>query len=208
MPENPVLYNPPTKNPLARSQAVIPDSEVTHGRLGPALAALNLRQRKFVSALLDTGGTNYKRCAMMAGYVGNDDTMAVTGHRLAHDSKVLAAIEEESKRRVRASVSMATSQLVTIAESTPLVKDKLKAIEMILNRGGMHALTESRTTVEHTTDQLGMVERITQLATKLGMDPKALLGQHLPASAPSEPEPIDVEFEEVEPSEQGLEDLL
>jgi len=187
------------------SRLAISDAEVDHGRLGPAMQALLPRQRKFVVAMLDGGGTKYSRYAQIAGYSGDAEALASTGHRLAHDTKILAAIQEEGIRRVRASVGMATSQLVTLAETAPLHKDRLKAIEMILNRSGLHALTEHKVTVEHPTDPLSIVERIATLANKLGIDPKKLLGNN----AQTESAPVvDAEFTEVEAGTEGLEDLL
>jgi len=177
------------------------------GKLGDAMLQLLPRQRKFVVALLETGTTNYTRAAKMAGYGGNSESgLRVQASRLAHDPRIIRALREEGERRLRASAVMATSVLINIAENGLTAKDRLKAAEMILNRTGLHALTEHKTTVEHTTDELGKIERITALARGLGLDPAKLLGQNAAPSLPA-PKPVDVEFTEVG-STAGLEDLL
>ncbi len=180
-------------------------AHLDEGKLGPKMQVLLPRQRLFVAALLETGSNNHMLCAKLAGYVGDNSTLARTGHRLAHDDAVLDAIEEESKRRLRASIIMATSRLVLIAENSPQDKDKLKAIEMILNRTGLHALTESRVIHEHTTAGPETIKRIIDLAKVLGLDPVQLLGH-----AGVKGEIIEGEFKVVEEerSSEGLEDLL
>ena len=59
------------------------------GRLGPAMLALNERQRKFVHALMMQARKSNSRAARMAGYSATSSLLLrVTGHRLAHDPKV------------------------------------------------------------------------------------------------------------------------
>lgn len=148
-------------------------------KLGPAMKALNIRQRAYVIAMIETGGLNYKRAAMMAGYGNNNERSAeVAGYRLAHDEDVLAAIHEEADRRLRSGSIMAVQTLLEIAQNPQAEnKDRLKAVEMMLNRAGMHAKTEHHVKVEHkdTTDE-AMIAKIKLLAVKQGLDPKQLLG--------------------------------
>jgi phage terminase small subunit len=174
------------------------------------MKACTPRQRAFVEAMLVTGGNNHKLCAMMAGYTGNDNTLRVTAHRLAHDSNVLAAIREEGDRRIRASVVMATSRLVSIAENSTDEKVALKAIDMVLNRSGLHALTEHKVSIERPTDGVEIKQRIVALAKELGLDPAKLLGHNAQMSAlpaPEEGETVEAEFIEIT-GREGLEDLL
>lgn len=176
--------------------------------LGPAMLALNDRQRNFVVALLETGSANHTEAAAMAGYSGDRATLQVTGHRLAHDDRVLEAIREEAHRRMRSSAILASSALVEIISNREgeETKDRLKAIDMLLNRVGLHGTTEHKTTVTHTMDEKQMVARIKALAEGLGLDAKKLLG--------SAGVVIDAEFREVPAEEtsgdgsEGLEDLL
>lgn len=172
--------------------------------LGPAMRALPTDgQRKFVIALLELGTMNFTRAALMAGYSGNGNTLNVTAHRLAHDEKVLAAIHEESHRRLHSGKMMAVSVLLNLAEKALKDSDKLKAIDMVLNKTGLHDIRESIviTRDDSTTDE-AMIARITHLAKVLGVDPTKLLGQNTQA-------PIEGDFTVVEPATaDGLEDML
>lgn len=169
------------------------------GVMGDAMLALTPRQRAFVTVLLTSGRNNHAAAAKMAGYQGTADTLAVTGHRLAHDQKVLRAIREESDRRIRAHAVLATGVLIEIAgDDMAQHKDRLKAVEMLLNRGGLHAITESKQVIEHH-DLTGkaLIERVKQLAGEIGADPVKLLGTVGIEEAKPTPEMIDAEFTEV-----------
>ena len=171
------------------------------GTYGPAMRALPTdRQRRFVIALLELGSMNHKRAVAMAGYNGDDNTLAVTAHRLFHDDQVQAAVHEEATRRLSSAKIMAVSKLLEIADTAPEPKDRLKAVGMILNRVGMHEKTEHHVTTQDLsrTDE-AMIERIKSLAGKLGLDQRALLG---------EAGVIDAEYTEVESSTEGIEDIL
>lgn len=175
--------------------------------LGPAMKALNERQRNFVTALLQMGTSNHAAAAKLAGYVGNSDTIKVTGYRLAHDSRIQAAIQEEAQRRINGAASMAASVLVDIAENSVDHKTKLKAVEMILNRAGLHAKSEHTVKVEDNRNDQDTIAKLKQLAADLGLDAKKLLGS---VGA------VDAEFVDVTPKAEsdtegtleGLEDLL
>lgn len=160
-----------------------------------AMAGLTERQKNFIRHLLETGSNNMTRAAAAAGYTGDRLTLQVTGHRLAHDPKVQAAMQEEAKRRMNANVIMATSKVAELIESTdPRVA--LKAAEMVMNRGGVHATTEVKHTHELTYNSDEMVQRLQLLAKQLGMNAENLLGsiKQVPMLAP----PIEGEFEEVQ----------
>ena len=170
--------------------------------LGPAMRALRPRQRRFVVALLHLGGIGARQnaeAAREAGYTGDRLTITRTAHRLAHDPMVLAAIEEEGRKRLHAGIITATSALVEIA-SDPLHKDRLKAAGMVLDRVGMHATTEHRVLTAHVGGgDKAMIGRIRDLAAQLGVDPVKLLGYD-PSSAPAAhaEETVEAEYEEVE----------
>ena len=169
--------------------------EIVEGRWGPHMAALTERQRAFVSAIMEMGDNNHKRAAAMAGFTGNDNTLRVTGHRLAHDSRVQAAMQEEAQRRLNASTVMAVSVLVNIANDTIMdPKHRIKAAGMIMDRTGLHAKSEHKVVTEDVsrTDE-AMVARIKELASMLGIDEKKLLGQDRAARQPI----VEAEFTEV-----------
>lgn len=178
--------------------------DISIGRsYGPAMKALLPKQQRFVVALLELGTTNYKRAAEAAGYGQgqNKNSIYTIAGRMAHDEKILRALNEEAKRRLMASAPMAISELVKIAED-PVgdKKYKLKAIEMILNRTGHHALSEHRVDVQHTYSDGDAVQRIQALSKTLGLDPVKLLGS-AGVKFDDKGAVIDVEFSEVEDEE-------
>lgn len=173
--------------------------------MGPAMQALpSDRQRAFVIALLENGDNNHTRAAQDAGFAaGSQNSLRVQAHRLAHDPGIQAAMDEEARRRLNSGKIMAVSSLLTLAKSAAKDSDKLKAIEMVLNRTGLPNQSEHKVTVNDVskTDE-EMIARIELLAGKLGIDATKLLGHDRPAV-------IDVEFTEVaEHDATGLEDIL
>jgi phage terminase small subunit len=163
------------------------------------MLALSEYQRAFVTAILDRPSIDQWEAAQLAGYSGDRQTLRVTGHRLAHDSKVQEAMYEEAKKRMKSGSLEAVSVLLEIVRggNGALAKDRLKAVEMLLNRVGLHALSEHKVQVEHTVDDATMIDRIRRLAIEQGLDPVKLLGS---AGV------IDVEFKEV-PSERAVDVL-
>lgn len=178
--------------------------------LGPAMSALPTdNQRAFVCALLEHGDNDHTRAAIAAGFTGTPNTLRVTAHRLAHDERVLAAMHEESVRRLNTGKIMAVSSLLTLARSAAKDSDKLKAIEMILNRTGLHAQSEHKVTVNDVSrTDAAMIDRIKQLAGKMGLDADKLLGEQPGQSKSTALTVIEAEFTEVEGSSDGLEDVL
>jgi phage terminase small subunit len=171
-------------------------------RFGPMMKALpSDRMRQWVISYLDNGGRDQGKAAAEAGYTGSHQTLAVTGHRLAHDERVQAALHEEAHKRLRAGTILSVSVLTEIiSNDTQQTKDRLKAIEMLLNRTGLHAQTEHKVTVEHTVSEEKMVERIMFLSQQLGLDAKKLLG--------SAGVIVDADFKVVDGSADGLEDVI
>lgn len=182
--------------------------------LGPKMRALNERQRAFVTACLEIGTVDNVKAAALAGYTGDNRTLAVTGHRLAHTLAIQEAMHEEAGRRLHSAKIMAVSELINIAQTAPQQKDRLKAIGMILNRTGMHELSEHKvTTRDESKTDAAMLERIGVLAAELGVDVSQLVGKR--DARKLEDQAIDAEFTVVEDataegegSAEGLEDLL
>lgn len=173
----------------------IPDDS----HLGPAMRKLTPRRRAFVLAALVTGEQKFTNLAKMAGFQGSDETLRAYGHKLAHSDDIIEASREESQRRMQSATIMATSQLVSIAADAGR-KDQLKAIEMILNRTGLHAITESHAVVEHKSSNASTVKQIVDMCQKLGIDPRKLLG--------SAGVVIDAEFTVVEPKSDSADPKL
>ncbi len=147
-------------------------------QMGPCMKALSERHRLFVLALLDMGvrldqGLAYKR----AGYQATGVGARVNGHRLAHDPRIQAALLEEARKRAQLNTVAATALLAEAIQDPSLpMKDRLKAAAMILDRGGLHALTEHRVEVSHTDSRAEKILRVAELARLTGQDPNTLLG--------------------------------
>lgn len=170
--------------------------------MGPAMRALNERQRRFVCALAVTGGEQ-REAYLWAGYGGKTlNSQDASASQLAARTDVKEAIREEAIRRLDSAALMAVSTLVQIAgpRSTAKDRDKISASNSLLDRiGGFAGKTEHTITVkdERTTQEL--IEFIRHTAAANGLDASKLLG----LSAP-----IDAEFTEVPMSSEGLEDVL
>ena len=181
------------------------------------MRACTERQRLFVLNLLEYGDDNFTRAAQAAGYSdpgAHSNTIHSTAYRLAHDPRVQEAYQEESKKRLNSGLILATSSLVQHVKSAD-AKVSLKAIEMILNRGGLHAQSEHKVTVAHTLTDEEIVANTIMMARAMGIDPALMLGQagyKMPAiedhSGQAMPEVVDAEFEEIKNDLDDLEAIL
>src|ERR1700744_1660602 len=121
----------------------LPDPE----DLGPAMKACTEPQRRFIIALLETGGQNYGKAAAIAGHGGTELASRVAGHRLAHNPKIIAAAREEADRRLRGGAILGASVMIEIA-SDPMHKDRFKAADRLLGSAGLNLETVSRHIIE------------------------------------------------------------
>lgn len=150
--------------------------------LGPAMRALpNDRWRRFVLACNqpDTHGqVNYTEAASKSGYdTDNRGTLAGIAHTLAHDDRVQAAMLEESKRRIKAALPIATATLIEILTNVKAKdNDRMKAIGMLMDRGGMPMSTEHNVNVTKVETQAEKIENAIKLCKQLGLDPATVLG--------------------------------
>ncbi len=197
-------------------------TQVEEGEYGEAMKALpNDRMRLFVLALLDQPHRDASAAAREAGYAnpgGDSSYLRVKGHLLSHDPRVQEAIREEGYKRMGAHAILASTVLVEIAQGNhgAEAKDRLKAAGMILNRVGLNEKTEHKVTVTQNKSETEKVDEIVNIALKLGLDPKALLGQagytmpavSASAEIPQKGEIVQAEYTDVTPSEEGLEDVL
>lgn len=177
---------------------------------GPKMAALpNDRWRRFVVEWLDGakgghGGNakGYSAALRRAGWKGKSDAaLAVSARRIARDPRVLEAIQEEARKRLRGAVPMALAALDEIVEDKAH-KDRLAAVKSVLDRAGLHEVREEVHRHEvFIADDPMMLERVRQLAGRLGVPVERLLGKTAAGglSAPlALPSPVEAEFEEVE----------
>jgi phage terminase small subunit len=108
---------------------------------GPAMQALSPMMRAFVLAILDQRRRNNTAAARRAGYADNSAVaLRVTGHRLAHDSRVIAALHEEAGKRMETAAHIAAGVVIGVmTKKDAKDKDVLKAAGMILDRTGYGA---------------------------------------------------------------------
>lgn len=182
------------------------DLDIPGDDLGPAMSALTPRQRIFVRCMLDTPTLDATAAARRAGYqIGSSDAVRVQAFRLMHSERVIAAYHEEASKRLRSGAVLGASVLMKIAQD-PMHKDQLKAAMTLLNRIGLHEKTEHKHVVERPTDDIEVKRQIVALAKELGVDPRVFLGKN--AELPALAAPIDAEFEVIESSTEGLEDVI
>jgi phage terminase small subunit len=119
------------------------------GGWGPAMAALDDRRRAFVLAMYEVprGFGAATAAARMAGFGTPQSSalsMAVKASKLMHDHRVLAALAEEDKRRIKACAPRAVRALELLVED-PTHKGHERAISEILGR--VHPI-ETRHTID------------------------------------------------------------
>jgi phage terminase small subunit len=147
-------------------------------KLGPAMLALSERRRAFVIKYLEMGvKANATEAARLAGYV-DDPTAKVSAHRLLHDERVIAAIQEEARKRLQAGTLVATAyvlEVITDEKADP--KDRLKASLALMDRGGLPGQSEHQVTVTRKVDRAEVIADIRRVCASFGMDPAIALGR-------------------------------
>ena len=164
---------------------------------GPAMQALEPQRQAFVNALLDQRGRpDLGQAAIAAGYSDHPGTSRVTGYHLARNPRIIAALQEESKRRFTIAGWMGVVNLIKIAEDDGH-KMHYKASVELADRFGYAAVTEHNVKVQHT-DLTGaaLLERIRALAAKHGLDEQKLIGGNAVNVVANEQQVIDVTPEE------------
>jgi hypothetical protein len=157
---------------------------------GPAMSALNARQRAFVMAMIEFPGITQAKAAEMAGYVNSPVGLRVHGHYCAHSPAVQEAMREEAGKRLNSASLMAANVLLQLlTDDEVAAKDRIKAAGMLLDRSGFGA-AQTINVNKTVTDRsgAGMLDRIRALASGLGLDPVKLLGGNAV---------VDAEFSEV-----------
>src|SRR4051812_29498961 len=142
---------------------------------GPAMGALNPPQRAFVLAYVTLTNADASEAARKAGYIDHaSGSIRVTGFRLAHNPKVLAAIHEVVVARVSRNLPVYVNALERVA-ANDTHKDQVRAIGMLLNRGGLPEVTERNVNVSMTLTKQEKIAEIRRLVDVLGLDAKKLL---------------------------------
>ena len=138
---------------------------------GPAMAVLTDKQRAFVQAYCEHPNYDNAPLVKEAGY--GDSTLVsarVTGYRLMHNEKILAAINEEASKRLRGSGILGVSVMMQIA-ANPAHKDHLKAATALADRTGFHALSEHKVTIDdkRPKSRKEMVQQMIAMGREQGM---------------------------------------
>lgn len=160
---------------------------------GPAMSALNERQRGFVMAMIEVPGCSNAEAARRAGYSDVAEGAKVRGFYLAHSAAIQEAIREEAGKQLNAASLTAAGVLMKLLTDDAVEpKDRIKAAGMLLDRSGFGA-AQTINVNKTVTDRTGkaMTDRIKELAAAHGFDPVKLLGGN--SSAPV----LDAEFSEV-----------
>ena len=197
-------------NKLARGDLTTEPRRANGGTMGtelteieeycPAMSALTALQREFVYQWCEHPNYNGAQLVAAAGFQGNANTLRVTAHRLTHDEKILAAMNEEAGKRIKTGGLIGVQAIIKIALNEQH-KDHLKAALALLDRTGFHALTEHKVTVDDKRPQTKaeLVEAVRRVAAEAGLTADAaekLIGQ-------GATDVVDATFEEI-PNEEDL----
>lgn len=158
------------------------------------MLALNPMQRRFVLALLDQRRRrNNTLAARQAGYVdGHPGSLRVTGHRLAHDARVIAALHEEAGKRLETAAHIAAAVVTGVmTDKDATNKEKLKAAGMVLDRTGFGATQTLHVhkTVTRKMDVSAAAQKIAEFRRRFPEQFEKLIG--------NDPAVIEGEFSEV-----------
>lgn len=167
--------------------------------MGPAMLALNERQRRFVCALA-IFGCEPERAYAWAGYnVKTPGSLQANASRLHNTEAVQEALREEATRRFNSAPLMVMSGLLEMCSPVhnPDRKLRLKALQDAADRLGYGAKTEHVVTVKDDRTTNAIMASIMQMAIANGLDPKML-------TAPGGV--IDAQYSEVNPDD--LSDIL
>jgi phage terminase small subunit len=168
------------------------------------MAKLSDMRRNFVLALMNQGNRNATQAAADAGYSTNSyGSLKVQAHVLWHDEEIQEALHEEATRRLKGMLPVAVKVVGDILENAQEGgATRLKAAQVIMDRAGVHAVSERINREEPLESNPDQIKRIAALAQMLGLPVEQLLGARLKAIAP----PVEAEY--VEMSTEGLEGLI
>jgi phage terminase small subunit len=150
----------------------------TWGELGPAMKALNERQREFVRYLVTEkpGYGALTRAYRKAGYGKNSKpaTLSKEAHHISRDERIIAAVAEESRKVIRIGHPEAASALLNMIRD-PGHRDHARAVMGLLDRvdpvATKHSIDVTHRTIDP--DQEALEEM--RAARKLGATRDKLL---------------------------------
>lgn len=168
--------------------------------MGEAMLALNERQRKFVCALTVFGG-DIQKAYVYAGYQAKaGGSLSAAAARLHTSERVVAAIREETIRRLGTVQLLAVSTIAELASplNNPDKKLRLAAAKDILDRVGLAGITEHRITIKDERTTANILEAIKELTGDRTVPVRLISNEPVPAA-------VDADYDEI-PDE--LKDLL
>lgn len=166
------------------------------------LALPNDRWRAFVVALLDVDATRgrYTEAARRAGFDQNPAALQVTAFRMAHDTRVQEAVQEEARKRLNSNLPLALKAAEDILLDTNH-KDRALMVKTVFDRTGLHGITETKHTHEFIGDDAALLQRAVILAERLGIPIAQLIGRSA-ALKLTGPQVQEAEFVEVKKEEK------
>lgn len=178
---------------------------------GPMMKQLpNDRWRRFVECVMEQGHRDATKASRDAGFEGTAESMRTRGCNMMKDERILRAIHEEGTRRLKGTM-LALAQnvhreLLDNPQTDPAVR--LKGVQMVYDRAGLHATSEVKHTHEHIASDGDLLSKIARLAVQLHLDPAVLLGNRVKAlEAPT----IDADYTELSANDlqiTSVEDLI
>jgi hypothetical protein len=152
-------------------------------QFGPKMTALPERMQQFVLALVQQGNRNLAEAAKAAGYSSaSRNYLRVQGHRLAHDERVKAAIEEETHRLFGPLLPVAIKTVVSLMQNPEVQPSvRLRAATTILDRASLRTVTEQTVPQKDLGDDPAALQEIEQLAEQLEIPLEKLVGRRLAA---------------------------
>jgi hypothetical protein len=177
--------------------------------MGPKMASLTELRRKFVYNLMNQPKRNATAAAEAAGYSAvSRASLMVQAHLLLHDSNIQDALVEETERRLRGCLPAAVATIAEIMENPQEGgSNRLKAAEMVMDRSGLHAVSETIQTDGGPLQEPDRMKRIIELARSMNMPVEKLIGRRLALQKPTE-EPLVLEGEYEEMSAEGIDELI
>ena len=145
--------------------------------LGPAMLALPEQRRRFVIAYTQSVSGNATEAARLAGYSDSSEGAKVAAHRLLHDERIVAAIQEWTERAVFGRGAYIGIQALIEIAADPEHRDRFKAADSLADRTGFARQTNHQVRVEnadtrHTADLLEAIGQFMEARR-----PEAIEGQ-------------------------------
>jgi hypothetical protein len=148
-------------------------------------------QQRFVENLTVHPLSTPKEVLFISGYKGSDHACQKASQRMRANPVILDAIKEVATARLGYMVPKATEALENMV-TDPQHPSHYKAVDGLLNRVGLHQVSESRTVIEHKVDACELITRIRAMTAVLGIDVRGIERLQAPVSDGDTVEVIEV----------------